>query len=179
MNFNEMNIPKISVGWKLSVKGINIIVIHTLKVDDDVSPVGELVGEVSVSQTVLRGFVLILHHLGVVGQLHKLPEDVGLHTHTPFYGSVFQYLKRDSLTAAIIDSRHPSSPRPWNCLEDSSYQEHCRGDIKDLGRDLLLIQPLVELCHVVLGSHLSLHVAEMMEESFFFFIFLPNIPKQK
>lgn len=105
MNFNEMNTPKRPVGWKLSVGGINITVIHTLKVDDNVSSFGELVGEVSIGQTVLCGFVLILHHLGVVGQLHKLPEDVGLHTHTPLYSSVFQYLKGDSLTAAVI---HPT-----------------------------------------------------------------------
>lgn len=179
MNFNQMNTPKTPVGQKLSVKGINITVIHTLKVDDHVSSVGELVAEVAVSQAVLCGFVLILHHLGVVGQLHKLPEDVGFHTHTPFYGSVFKYLKGDSLTAAVIDPRHPSSSGPWDCSPDSSYQQDCRRDIKDLGRDLLLIQPLVELCHVVLGGHLSLHITEMMEESFFLFIFLPNIPEQK
>lgn len=179
MNFNEMNTPNRPVGWNLSVGGINITVILTLKVDDNVSSFGELVAEVSIGQTVLCGFVLILHHLGVVGQLHKLPEDVGLHTHTPLYSSAFQYLKGDSLTAAGIHPRHPSSSGPWNCLQDSSYQEYCRGDVKDLGGDLLLIQPLVELCHVVLGSHLSLHITEMMEESFFFLIFLPNIPKQK
>lgn len=179
MNFNQMNTPKTLMGQQLSVRGINITVTHTLKVDDHVSSLGELVAEVAISQTILRGFVLVLHHPGVVGELHKLPQDVGLHTHTSFYNSVFQNLKGDSPTVAVIDLRHLSSLGPWDCSAHSSYQEHCRGDVKDLGRDLLLIQPLVELCHVVLGCHLSLHVTEMMEESFFLFVFLPNIPEQK
>lgn len=68
---------------------------------------------------------------------------------------------------------------PWYCFEDSSYQKYCRWDIKDLGRDLLLIQPLVEFCHVVLSSHLSFHITEMMKKPLFFFIFFPNIPKQE
>lgn len=67
---------------------------------------------------------------------------------------------------------------PWHCFEDSSYQKYCRWDIKDLGRDLLLIQPFVEFCHVVLGSHLSFHITEMMKKPLLFFIFFPNIPKQ-
>lgn len=67
---------------------------------------------------------------------------------------------------------------PWQCFEDSSYQKYCRWDIKDLGRDLLLVQPFVEFCHVVLGSHLSFHITEMMKKPLLFFIFFPNIPKQ-
>lgn len=92
----------------MSVKGTSITVTHTLKVDDNVSSIGELIGEVAISQAVLCGFVFILHHLGVVGQLHKLPQDVGFHTHTPFDASVLQYLKGDSLAATIIDPRHLS-----------------------------------------------------------------------
>lgn len=68
---------------------------------------------------------------------------------------------------------------PCCCFEDSSYQKYCRWDIKDLGRDLLLIQPLVEFRHVVLSSHLSFHITEMMKKPLFFFIFFPNIPKQE
>lgn len=68
---------------------------------------------------------------------------------------------------------------PCYCFEDSSYQKYGRWDIKDLGRDLLLIQPLVEFRHVVLSSHLSFHITEMMKKPFFFFIFFPNIPKQE
>lgn len=70
-------------------------VIQTLQINNNVCSIGELIGEMAVGQTVLCGFILILHYLRVIGQLHKLPKDVGLHTHTSFYSSVFQYLKRE------------------------------------------------------------------------------------
>lgn len=69
--------------------------IQTLQVNNDVCSIGVLVGEVAIGQAVLCGFVLVLYHLCVIGQLHKLPQDVGFHAHTSFYCSVFQYLKRE------------------------------------------------------------------------------------
>lgn len=70
-------------------------------------------------------------------------------------------------------------PTPSHRSADSSYQEYCGRDVEDLRRDLLLVQPFVELRHVVLSSHLPLHVTEVMEKSFIVFIFFPHIPKQK
>lgn len=74
---------------------IKFAIIQTLQIDDNICSIGELIGEMAVGQTVLCGFVLILHYLRVIGQLHELPKDVGLHTHTSFYNSVLQYLKRE------------------------------------------------------------------------------------
>lgn len=80
---------------------MKLAVIQTLQVNDNVCSVGELVAEMAVGQTVLCGFVLILHYLRVIGQLHKLPEDVGLHAHASFYSSVFQYLKKKVLMTVM------------------------------------------------------------------------------
>lgn len=74
---------------------MKIAVIQTLQINNNVCSIGELIGEMAVGQTILCGFVLILYYLCVIGQLHKFPKDVGLHTHTSFYSSVFQYLKRE------------------------------------------------------------------------------------
>ena len=70
-------------------------VTQTLQINNNVCSIGELIGEMAIGQAVLCGFVLILYYLRVIGQLHKLPKDVGLHAHTSFYSSVFQYLKRE------------------------------------------------------------------------------------
>lgn len=70
-------------------------VTQTLQIHNNVCSIGELIGEMPIGQTILCGFVLILYYLCVVGQLHKLPKDIGLDTHTSFYSSVFQYLKRE------------------------------------------------------------------------------------
>lgn len=86
-------------------------------------------------------------------------------------------LPTSNLKSIWLMTHFPSIP--CYCFEDSSYQKYGRWDIKDLGRDLLLIQPLVEFRHVVLSSHLSFHITEMMKKPLFFFIFFPNIPKQE
>lgn len=74
---------------------MKLAAIQTLQVNNNFRSIGELIGEMAVGQTIFCGFVLILYYLCVIRQLHKLPKDVGLHTHTSFYCSVFQNLKRE------------------------------------------------------------------------------------
>lgn len=61
----------------------------------------------------------------------------------------------------------------------SSYQQYHRGDVEYLSWDLLLVQPLVEFCDVVLRSHLPLHVGKVAPEPLWFLVVFPNIPADR
>lgn len=57
------------------------------------------------------------------------------------------------------------------------HQQRLRGDEEDLGHDVLVVETLIEFCHVVLRRHLSLHVFEVELDLLRLQIIFPDVPE--
>lgn len=58
----------------------------------------------------------------------------------------------------------------------ASYQQNRRRDVEYLSGNVLFIESFVEFCDIILSSHLTLNVVEVVQQLLVRLISLPNIP---